>query len=296
MTPDEFRHAFGSDGTLTAEERREMTLVNLARSKASKARRKKQRRQKAAEKKLTEAEKREKEQQRIKEERDLRRSLSEANRREAGVGLTADPMPEPERHDEPETEPPQTADFPQPAEIQDDPIDISIPEEKKTDSDPEPPLEKKQKRSAKHSTGQISRAAGGRYTEGRARTKKDANRITAGGAVMFGLLTTVLIGLVIYGRVQTNELYTEIADLQTEYDNLVSENVSMKSEMEGKMTVKNIQEYAENVLHLMPLNQSQIEYIQLQTEDEVTITEPEESFFVRVNDYLRRFWEFLSGK
>ena len=51
-----------------------------------------------------------------------------------------------------------------------------------------------------------------------------------------------------------------------------------------------------NWLGLMPLNQSQIEYIQLQTEDEVTISQPKESFFVRVNDYLTRFWEFLSGE
>ena len=70
----------------------------------------------------------------------------------------------------------------------------------------------------------------------------------------------------------------------------------MKSEMDGKMTVKNIEDYAQNVLGLKPLNQSQIEYIQLQTEDEVVITKPKESFFVKVNDYLTRFWEFLSGK
>ncbi|MBR6107466.1 MAG: hypothetical protein IKQ39_05610 [Oscillospiraceae bacterium] len=295
MTENEYRFTFDTDGTLTAEERREMTLVNLARSKASKAKRKKQRRQKAAEKKLTEAEKREKEQQRIREERDQRRSMSEQNRREAG--LTADPMPEPpelpEKPEKPEFTG-ETAEYPLPPEPEENPIDISIPQETKPETKPEP--EKKQPRSEKRSKAGISRAAGGRYTENRVRAKKDANRITAGGAVMFGLLTTVLIGLVIYGRVQTNELYTEIAELQTEYDDLVAENVSMKSEMEGKMTVKNIQEYAENVLHLMPLNQSQIEYIQLQTEDEVTITEPEESFFVRVNDYLRRFWEFLSGK
>ena len=70
----------------------------------------------------------------------------------------------------------------------------------------------------------------------------------------------------------------------------------MKSEMEGKMTVKKIEEYAEDVLGLRPLNQSQIEYIQLQTEDTVTVSEPEDNFFVTVNDYLVSIWEFLRGK
>lgn len=294
LTGDEYRHTFGSDGTLTAEERREMTLVNLARSKASKAKRKKQRRQKAAEKRLTEAEKREKEQQRIRSEREMRRSLSEANRRDAGME-GAEPDPDPEHRSAPERYPEQKM----PPE-ENDPIDIKLPEEPdpRRDKAEKPAASKekaKDKQPAKRSGASVSRAAGGRYKDSKPRTK-DANRITAGGAIMFGVLTTVLIGLVIYGRVQTNEVYTDIAELQAEYDDLVAQNVSMKSEMEGKMTVKKIQEYAENELHLMPLNQSQIEYIQLQTEDEVTISQPKESFFVRINDYLRRFWEFLSGK
>ena len=100
----------------------------------------------------------------------------------------------------------------------------------------------------------------------------------------------------IYGRVQTNEIYTKIAALQTEYDDLTAKNISMRSEMEGKMTVKNIEDYAKEELKLQPLNQSQITYIQLQTEDEVVITEPEDNLFVRINDKLVSIWEYLRGK
>ena len=66
--------------------------------------------------------------------------------------------------------------------------------------------------------------------------------------------------------------------------------------MEGKMTVKNIEDYAKDELKLQPLNQSQITYIQLQTEDEVVITEPEDNLFVRINDKLVSIWEYLRGK
>ena len=281
---DESGYYYAEDGSLTAEERREMTLVNLTRSKASKAKRKKQRRQKAAEKKVTEAERRAKEQQRIKEEREKRRSMSEANRRGAGL----DPAAEQKKTTEGESEflPPEKV---KPASSDEKSIDIALPgEKKKTDS-------VKKKAAAKPArTAEQTRAKAGRFSA--AASAANPNRITAGSAVMFGLLTTVLIGIVIYGRVQTNEAYTEIAKLQAEYDDLVTQNISMKSEMDGKMTVKNIEDYAQNVLGLKPLNQSQIEYIQLQTEDEVVITKPKESFFVKVNDYLTRFWEFLSGK
>ena len=138
------------------------------------------------------------------------------------------------------------------------------------------------------------KVSGGRYSD-YARSGGYQRRITTGGPIIIGLLTVLLIGCVIYGKVQTNEVYTKIAELQSEYDDITARNVSMKSEMEGKLTVNNIEEYAQSVLGLIPLNQSQIEYIQIQTEDEVIISEPEENLIVTINDYITSFWEFLRG-
>lgn len=134
---------------------------------------------------------------------------------------------------------------------------------------------------------------GGRYSDSRSGGYQ--RRITTSGAIVIGLLTVALISCVIYGKVQTNEIYTEIAELNAVYDDITARNVSMKSEMEGKMTVRNIEDYAENVLGLRQLDQSQIEYVQIQTEDKVTITEPAENFFVTINDFLNACWEFLRG-
>lgn len=114
--------------------------------------------------------------------------------------------------------------------------------------------------------------------------------------VILGAVAVALIGMVIYGKVQANELYTDVRRLQAQYDDIVAQNVSMRSEMEGKMTVKNIEEYAENVLGLKQLDQSQIQYIQIQTEDEVTITEPETNWLVTVNDFLTDIWNFFRGE
>ena len=287
---DEYAALLAEEGLLSPEERREMSLMNLAQSKASKAKNRKKNRQKKAVKKLTEAERRAREQKRIQEEREIRRTLSEANRREAGIGLTAEPEPDEDPAAvQPETMP--TAEAP-------DGIDVDIPKAPAKPSGTDTAAARSGKNVRRKSTAVSAkqRTAGGRYSAGVSSVSAYPNRITAGSAIMFGVLTVALIGLVIYGRVQTNEAYTRIAALQAEYDDLVAQNVSMKSEMEGKMTVKNIEEYAENVLGLMPLNQSQIEYIQLQTEDEVAIAETDDSIFVVINDYLVRFWEFLSGK
>lgn len=289
----------GAEGGLSSEERRQLSVQNLAMSAMSKSKKKKKKRQSSGhsgERKLTEAERRTQEQARIREEREKRRALSEANRREAGIGVQA-ASPEPEQiPPEPEQKKPAVADFP--PEIDD--INIDIPTETAAERKQKETLSaaKQKKKSTKKSNRTPVRrtAHAGRYTKTAVSAASYPNRITTGGAVTLGILTCVLIGTVIYGRVQTNEIYTKIAALQAEYDDLVARNVSMKSEMEGKMTVKNIEEYAEDVLGLRPLNQSQIEYIQLQTEDEVVISEPESNFFVTINDYLVSFWEFLRGR
>ena len=276
------------ESRMSSNERRLRTLRNLAMSNASKARRRKRKQAGDAARRLTEAERKMREQARILEEREMRRELSEQNRQHAAAEQrAADEARAAKRR------PILTA-------TDSNDINIDIPtgdkpeKTKKTASSPNP---KKKKKTKKQNSQTESRTAkGGRYSRSESSTGTYQNRITAGGAVTLGILTGVLIGTVIYGRVQTNEIYTKIAALQTEYDDLTAKNISMRSEMEGKMTVKNIEDYAKDELKLQPLNQSQITYIQLQTEDEVVITEPEDNLFVRINDKLVGIWEYLRGK
>lgn len=294
----DFAASFTGEEQLDSEARRLMTLRNLAMSKASKARKKKKKqRTEPQERKMTEAERRSREQARIREEREARSARSAENRRQAGIGESElnVPIPEPEnkQKNKPEKASRKTAVPPLAEGVE---IDIDIPTEQKPDTSKQSEVRSKKKRKTKQqpSDPKTQATTASRYAKSSA--PAHPNRITASSAVTLGILTGILIGTVIYGRVQTNEVYTKIAELQAEYDDLNARNISLKSEMEGKMTVKKIEDYAEDVLGLRPLNQSQIEYIQLQTEDTVTVSEPEDNFFVTVNDYLVSFWEFLRGK
>ncbi|MCQ2407608.1 MAG: hypothetical protein MJ065_03655 [Oscillospiraceae bacterium] len=237
------------------------------------------------------------EQQLLAEAREKRRIQSEENRRRALLGAQRIRQIR------------MDADIPADPQRVLDEIDVSIPSEngrkqqnnRKAKSKQKNPKQNKPAKKPEQKSGNKpvkKRTAGGRYSVRQEEEPQRPNRsrISTAGAVAIGLLTGLLIGTVIYGRVQTNEVYTEIAALQAEYNDLVARNISMKSEMEGKLTVKNIEEYAEKTLGLMPLNQSQIEYIQLQTEDEVIITEPEDNVFVSINDFLVNIWEYLRGK
>ncbi|MCQ2416786.1 MAG: hypothetical protein MJ071_03125 [Oscillospiraceae bacterium] len=284
-------------GGLSSEERREMSLRNLAMSKAEKAKKKKRRQQKNAERKISEAERRAKEEKRIREERVKRSEQSAENRREAGMQTDTPeasvPPSQPQKPIEKEQKKKTEKSNPTPVEFSQ--IEIDIPEETLEKQPKKKTKFKHKKQKIKHRAGAVE--MGSAELEG---TRKEQSgrlsHVSTGGAVCLGVLSCALIGMVIYGRVQTNELYTIISAKQEEYDDLVEKNVSMRSEMEGKMTVKKIEDYAENVLGLKPLDQSQIEYVQLQTEDDVIITEPEENIFVAINDYLVDMWEYLQGK
>lgn len=99
----------------------------------------------------------------------------------------------------------------------------------------------------------------------------------------------------IYAKVEVNEVYNEIALTKKEIDLLKSENVRMQSEIEAKMSMKNIEDYAENVLGLEKLEKSQIVYMQVQSDSVIEVAEEEESFFVTLRDELNDMLEYILG-
>lgn len=119
-----------------------------------------------------------------------------------------------------------------------------------------------------------------------------------GSAVKFffaALLAFLIFFLVIYGRVETNQLYRLISQQNELLEIAQSENVRMKSELEGKMTLKNVEEYAENVLGLQKLDNSQIKYVETQTDDIVEIPEEDKNLFTEIVDKFEGFMEYIFG-
>lgn len=109
------------------------------------------------------------------------------------------------------------------------------------------------------------------------------------------LLALLVFFLVIYGRVETNQLYRQISDQNQKLEIAQSENVRMKSELESKMTLKNVEEYAEKVLGLQKLDNSQIKYVQTQTDDIVEIPKEDKNLFTKIRDKFNGFVEYIFG-
>ena len=106
----------------------------------------------------------------------------------------------------------------------------------------------------------------------------------------FGLLFTLL-----YGNVQTNKMYREVAEKNSILDEAKSENIRLKSELEGKMTLKNVEDYVQRVLKLQKLDNSQIKYVQTQTDDAVEIVDEESGLLDTIKEKFNGFVEYIFG-
>ena len=110
-----------------------------------------------------------------------------------------------------------------------------------------------------------------------------------------GVLALILFSVVINSYVQLNEVYSDISTANSDLNILRSENVRMQTELEGKASISNIKDYAEQHLGLQPLNKSQIQYLKIQTQDSVVIEEGEQNIFVKIKHKFEDIVAYLRG-
>ncbi len=124
------------------------------------------------------------------------------------------------------------------------------------------------------------------------------NRNQKGAAVkgfLLAMSAMLLLCCFIYAKVQENEVYNSISSTKKEIELLASENVRMQSELEAKMSMKNVEDYAENTLGLTKLDKSQIVYMEVQSDNVIEVAPEKRSFFVTVRDKLDDLLEYILG-
>ena len=109
---------------------------------------------------------------------------------------------------------------------------------------------------------------------------------TGAGAVLLVILISLLAVSLLAGVIisfnRRNSIYNEV-------------NVRLQSELESKMSAKNVEDYAENVLHMTKIDASQIKYIKIQTEDVVSIPEQDDGLLTKIKDFLSDCVEYFRG-
>ncbi len=114
-------------------------------------------------------------------------------------------------------------------------------------------------------------------------------------AILFvSLLAAALLGSVIYSLDKRNTMYNKVSAMNEKLDSAEAENVRLQSELDSKMSAKNIEEYAQS-LGMVKLNSSQIFYIKTQTGDVVTIPEQEKGLIAKIKSLFDKCVEYFRG-
>jgi cell division protein FtsL len=113
--------------------------------------------------------------------------------------------------------------------------------------------------------------------------------------IFVSLLAAALLGSVIYSLDRRNTMYNKVAAMDEKLKSAAAENVRLQSELESKMSAKNIEEYAENVLGMEKIDSTQIEYIKIQTDDVVTIPEQEKGLIAKIKSFFDKCVEYFRG-
>ena len=121
--------------------------------------------------------------------------------------------------------------------------------------------------------------------------KESAFKVFVKAFVILGILCMVL-----YGKVETNALFRDISKLESKLNDLQSENITLAAEYEARTSLKNVEDYAENVLGLRKLDKAQIEYIELPGNTVIEKVETENrNIFIIIRNKINELREYLGA-
>ena len=119
--------------------------------------------------------------------------------------------------------------------------------------------------------------------------QKKIERTNTAKIIITALGALILLFCVVYGKVQVSDIYSQINTKKTELNVAESENARLKAELESYTSLRNIEEYAEEI-GLKKLDKAQIWYVDIQQDDVVKIPEKDDNFFVKIKRSVRNFF------
>ena len=129
----------------------------------------------------------------------------------------------------------------------------------------------------------------------RVRRQNAANAGSAPKWIAFTAAGGIILGAVIYGKVENAAIHAEITTQNKTVEMLASENVRMQSEIEEKTALKSVESYVENILGMQKLDKSQIEYVSISNGSVADIPEGEDNVFLKIKNAFGDFLEYIRG-
>ena len=119
-------------------------------------------------------------------------------------------------------------------------------------------------------------------------TVRTAQRTVHPVKIVMVAAPALLMGFtLLYSQVVITELNGQIAAKQEELNTLQAENVRMQTELEGKMSLTEIEEKAVGEYGMVKPDNSQVSYVKLEQENKLEATKPEENIFEQIVRYIQ---------
>ena len=113
--------------------------------------------------------------------------------------------------------------------------------------------------------------------------------------VVISIIAAGLLGSVIYALDHRNRMYNKVSNLNRQLSQTEAEHVRLQSELDSKMSAKNVEEYAEKELGMQKIDTSQIKYIKIQTDDVVNIPEQDETLMTKIESFFDGIVVYFRG-
>ncbi len=125
---------------------------------------------------------------------------------------------------------------------------------------------------------------------------KNSGMVRSGFKIVLTVIVSIImVAAVVLSYTQDLEASRDLEEVLQKKTDMQSDILDMRSEIAGKTSNKIIQEYAENILGMRTIDPSQVEYVQIQTDDVVNIPEEEQNIFARMKAWFDNFVEYLRG-
>lgn len=122
-----------------------------------------------------------------------------------------------------------------------------------------------------------------------------ATAMKVAAVVAIGVAVVVMM---LYYRAVLTELTLQISSERTKLNEEISEGTRLAAELESKVSLRNVEEYATQKLGMAPLDKSQITYINLNEGDRVELTSesPRQTIADRIQLAISNVQEYLKDK
>lgn len=99
--------------------------------------------------------------------------------------------------------------------------------------------------------------------------------------IMLGLVLVAMAGTLLYTQVALSEVTAQINAANRELEELNNEQTRLEMELNRKMSIGAIEEYATQNLNMNKIEQYQVELISIEQQDEVAVNVKKEESFVK---------------